>query len=406
MNILIIKELWFPEPTAKSIDFANELKRNGHSVQVLTGFPSYPQGKIYEGYRQKIFEKSIDNGIIITRVPIYPNHSKNPLKRGLNYLSFSISASLLGPFLVSRPDVIFAYQGSALVGIPAFIIKTIKGSPLVLDINDLWPDSVKSSGLVKGNFIMRVLNMLCSFNYYIANDITVCSPGFRSKLIERKVNSKKITYVPNWSRDNFQTGNNPRELNRKLKENVTNILYSGNLGIAQNLKVLILAAEHFKEDKTLHFNLLGSGACESELKKLVAQKKLDNVTFFQRVNSTEVGQYLTEADLLFVHLKNEPIFSITTPSKVLSYLKTGKPILCGLDGDGRDLLEKAGSGIFFKPEDKISLITAIIDSKHKTKKELLSMGESGRLFYYNYMGLEKSTATLLEIFNEMHKKNE
>ena len=152
MKILFIKQLFNPEPTAKSLDFALELKKRGHEVQVLTGFPSYPYGKIYDGYKQKLWEKENIEGIEVIRVPIYPNQSNSGFKRMLHYLSYAITASIFGLFLIKKPDVSFVYQGAIPVAIPAIILKKIKGVPFLYDINYLWQETVSVSAMMENRF--------------------------------------------------------------------------------------------------------------------------------------------------------------------------------------------------------------------------------------------------------------
>ncbi|UGU14385.1 glycosyltransferase family 4 protein [Sinomicrobium kalidii] len=407
MRILFIKQLFNPEPTAKSLDFAKELKKRGHKVQVLTGFPSYPLGKIYEGYRQKLWQREVMEGIEVIRVPIYPSQSDNGMKRMLHYLSYAFSASLLGPFLVKRPDVAFVYQGAIPVGIPAIVFKWFRGVPFVYDINDLWPETVAVSGMMKNKRLLKLINVWCSFNYRKASKITVATPGFKQRLIEKGVPEYKISFVPNWSRDKYSE----EELDEQLKENYFprdkfHVLYAGNLGVVQALDIVLEVAQQLKQEgnSNIQFTLLGGGADEARLKNRRKQLELHNVQFIERVDGGEVTKYLNSADALLVHLKNTDLFEITIPSKILSYLRTGKPILMGLKGNAAEIIKISGAGFLFEPQDVNDLKRKLEELYHLNMNERENMGKKGIEYYDNNLSIVASTEKLEKAFFEILKQ--
>lgn len=406
MKILFIKQLFNPEPTAKSLDFALELKKRGHSVQVLTGFPSYPKGKIYEGYKQRLWRREVMQGIDIIRVPIYPSQSDNGLKRMLHYLSYAFSASVLGPFLVRKPDVAFVYQGAIPVGIPATVFKWFRGVPFVYDINDLWPETVAVSGMMQNKTLLKIIDAWCKFNYKRASKITVATPGFRQRLIDNGVSSDKVIFVPNWSRDKYST----ETLSDHLKERYFpkekfHVLYAGNLGVVQALDIVIEAARELRTEGVLsiQFTLLGGGADETRLKKLKEKYKLDNVQFIDRVDGSEVVKYLNTADALLVHLKNTDLFEITIPSKILSYLRTGKPILMGLKGNAAEIIESSGAGLLFEPQDVADFKQKMLRLYSLSKEQRNTMGQSGIDYYNKNLSISASTDKLEKSFIEISK---
>ncbi|SFW65237.1 Glycosyltransferase involved in cell wall bisynthesis [Sinomicrobium oceani] len=407
MRILLIKQLFNPEPTAKSLDFALELKKRGHEVQVLTGFPSYPLGEIYEGYKQKLWKREVMEGIEVIRVPIYPNQSDNGMKRMLHYLSYAFSASLFGPFLVKRPDVAFVYQGAIPVGIPATVFKWFRGIPFVYDINDLWPETVAVSGMMKNKRLLKLINAWCDFNYRRASKITVATPGFKQRLIEKGVPESKISFVPNWSRDKYSTAG----LDEELKENYFpgdkfHVLYAGNLGVVQALDIVLEVAQQLKQEgnSNIQFTLLGGGADEARLKNKRKQMELDNVQFIERVDGGEVTKYLNSADALLVHLKNTDLFEITIPSKILSYLRTGKPILMGLKGNAAEIIKTSGAGFLFEPQDADDLKQKLDELYHLSRDERKNMGKKGIEYYDNNLSIVASTEKLEKAFFEILKQ--
>lgn len=397
MRVLIIKQLFNPEPTAKSLDFARELKAKGHQVEVLTGFPSYPKGKIYDGYTQKFWQIDYMEGIKVVRVPIFPDHSSSAFRRFLHYISYSITASTIGPFVVNKPDVAFVYQGAIPVGIPAFIFKKFLNVPFVYDINDLWPETVKTSGMLKSDFLLGLIEKWCQFNYRQADFITVCTPGFKEKLIEKGVPDNKIEFVSNWSRDKITSETIDISQKKKLfPPDRFNVMYAGNLGIVQNLKTVIDSALQLQRSdkplaKFINFIFLGDGAAKKELTKYAEGKRVTNVTFLPRVKSEEVSKYLNSADALLVHLKRSSLFEITIPSKILAYLKTGKPILMGLKGNAVEILESAKGGLTFLPEDSDDLCDKILKLASKSEHQLSEMGKSGKKYYDNNLSIKSST---------------
>jgi len=407
MKILFIKQLFSPEPTAKSLDFALELKKRGHDVQVLTGFPSYPLGRIYDGYNQRLWSREYIEEIEVVRVPIYPSQSNNGFKRMLHYLSYGLSASIIGPFVVNKPDVAFVYQGAIPVGIPATVFKWLLGVPFVYDINDLWPETVAVSGMLKNKLLLQIIEKWCDFNYRSAAKISVATPGFREKLIKKGVPESKVEFVPNWSRDKYSD----HTLNEELKlqffpDNKFHILYAGNLGIVQALDIVLHTARQLKQEgvSQIQFTLLGGGADEARLKMMAEEFDLDNVQFISRVDGSEVVKYLNSADVLLVHLKSSPLFEITIPSKILSYLRTGKPILMGLKGDAAHILQESGAGYLFEPENVSDFKEKVIEIYKLSEIDRKRMGALGIKYYDNHLSISSSTTKLENAFHEITRQ--
>jgi colanic acid biosynthesis glycosyl transferase WcaI len=401
LKILFIKQLFDPEPTAKSLDLALELKKRGHEVQVLTGFPSYPLGKIYEGYKQRLWQKEEQQGIEIIRVPIYPNHTRSGLKRAIYYISYAVTASLIGLFLVRKPDVAFVYQGAIPVAVPAILYKWFRNVPFVYDINDMWPETVADSGMSNNRRVLKFIEKWCRVNYKQAKRITVLSDGFRENLIRKGIPGEKISVVNNWNRDVVTQDH----LERKTMESVfpehkVNILYAGTLGPMQSLQTILLAAERLLSNPRVNFIFIGTGNDEENLKRMAAEKKLTNVTFLPRVSKERISAYINAADILVVHLKYTRLFEITIPSKIFSCMMHAKPILLGLKGDGAKIISRARCGIVFEPEKVDSLMEAINTLSTMTDDERKLLGENGKKYYMEHFSIEKATDKLEKVFME------
>ena len=406
MRILFIKQLFHPEPTARSIDFASELIKNGHEVQVLTSFPSYPFGKIYDGYKQKMFHRETIGEVEVIRVPIYPNQSGKAFHRMLNYMSYAISTTLFGLPRVKRPDVVFAYHGALPVGIPATIYKWFTGVPFVYDVNDIWPDTLQATGMLKNKWMLKFVHLWCQYTYKMAGKITVLSEGFREKLISRNVKPEKVEFINQWSRNKTV---DPLSIEDSIKDHFLpeefNILYAGNVGKAQSLFSIVDSFYELQDDyPKLIFTILGDGVERENLIKYVKDKGINNVKFIDRVDSSLVGKYLYCADVLLVHLKDDPLFRITIPSKIIGCHHAGRPILLGIKGDAENVIKESGAGFIFEPDN-------VEDLKHKlrqlltmSKDELREMGKNGKNYYETHFTIETNTQHFIDIFEEIRKK--
>jgi len=201
MRILFITQWFHPEPNFICLPLAKELIKLGHKVQVLTGFPNYPDGKIYDGYRVKLLQRENVDGVSIVRVPLYPSHDISGIGRIANYVSFALSAAAIGPWVVKSADVAYVYHPPAMVYLPAFVIRLLRRIPLVYNIQDLWPDTLLATGMFNNRSGLKLVNTWCKFIYKSTDKIVVISPGFKRMLCNRGVSPDKIEVVYNWCDD-------------------------------------------------------------------------------------------------------------------------------------------------------------------------------------------------------------
>jgi len=404
MRILLLSQYFDPEPHLKGLLFAQELVRQGHEVEVLTGFPNYPGGRLYPGYRMRFLQREVLGGVHIIRVPMFPSHDSGGLRRMLTYLSFACSAALLGPWLVRKPDVIHAYHGNGTIGLPAWLIGFLRRAPFVLDIQDLWPDSVTTSGMLPERLqgLVPVLAAWCQFMYRRAARIAVLSPGFKRELIARGVPGSKLAVIPNWC-DEIQTQPGPlRPEEATQLEGRFNVVLAGNMGKMQGLEVVLGAAAHLlSQEPRVQFVLVGGGVERPNLEQQAVALGLTNVCFLPRRPVTEIGALLHRADALLVHLKDDPLFEITIPSRIQAYLAVGRSILCGVRGDGTDLVRESGAGVCFDPEDSVGLARAVMDLARLTEKQRLEMGERGRNYYRECLSLQVGTRAFAALFDQV-----
>jgi glycosyltransferase involved in cell wall biosynthesis/GNAT superfamily N-acetyltransferase len=409
MRILFIIQWFQPEPTLKGLPLAKELAKLGHHVEVLTGLPNYPIGKYYPGYHFKLLQRETLDGIPITRVPLYPSHDTSKFGRILNYMSYAFSAALIGPWVVKKFDVAYVYHPPATIGIPAFVFRFLRGLRFVYDIQDLWPDSLEATGMFRNKFGLWVVNQWCKIVYRMANKIVVLSPGFKKLLIERGVPDSKIEVVYNWADDTaIMSVDKNAVLAEKLGlSNRFNIMFAGNMGKAQALDAVLHAAKLIKSDyPNIQFVFIGDGLETDNLKKIAKDLNLNNVLFLPRYPLSEIGEIMALADVLLVHLKDDPLFAITIPSKIQSYLAIGRPILVGVRGDAANLVLNAHAGLVCTPEDPLSIAEKVKQFAQMSQKELYEMGANGRKYYQKELSLPIGAKRLEGVFESVARNSE
>ncbi len=394
MHILFVTQWFDPEPGAiRGLPLARWLRQRGHELSIVTGFPNYPSGRLYPGYRMRWRQWESREGVSILRVPLFPSHDQSTVRRILNYLSFAISAGILGPALISRPDVVYLYHPPATIGLPGLVLKATRRVPFVYHIADMWPESVVESGMVGHGrlkeFTSELLSRWCSAVYGQAAAITVLSPGFKRMLVERGVLSEKIHIVYNWvEEDVFRPV--PRDANLEAAlgfQGRFNVVYAGNLGAFQGLENVIRAALRLRHAPAIQIVLVGTGQREAQLKSLARQLGADNVVFLDQRSPSEVAKINSLADVLLVHLKDLPFFASTIPGKTQVALACGRPILMAVRGDAADIVHRAQAGLTCEPENDEAVAQAILEFYRMNREEREAMGRRGREFYLREMSL-------------------
>lgn len=402
MKILFITHYFQPEPNFfMGLPFARALQEQGHHVQVLTGFPNYPGGKIYDGYKIKFIRKEVMEGVPVIRVPLYPSHDRSSAKRTLSYMSLSLSQAAIGPWAVDKADVAYVSQGPATIGLPAIVHKILRRIPFVYSIQDMWPDSLLSTGMFNNKLGLKMVNWWCKRVYNAAAKIVVIAPGMKERLIERGVPEDKIEVIYNWCDDALICREEPNEeLKKQLGlDGKFNIIFAGNMGKAQAMEAVIKAADILQNDcKDIQFVLIGSGVEVENLKRMTNELSLNNVKFLGRKPITEIGSILRLADVLLVHLKNDPLFEITVPSKIQAYLATGKPILIGVKGDAAKLVEDANAGLSCESENFHDIAEKVRKLYFMDREKLREMGTNGADYYDSKLSFEVAREKYEKLF--------
>lgn len=399
MRLLILTQWFDPEPTFKGLLFAKEMAKRGFDVEVLTGFPNYPGGKVYPGYRIKWLQHEVVDEVKITRVPLFPSHGQSKLGRVLNYASFMLSSVIYGLFFMRRPDVIYAYHPPLTVGISASIIARLRRLPFVYDIQDLWPDTLKATGMVGNQSVLRLVSSFCDFVYGSATAISVLSPGFKNRLVHKGVPEQKISVIYNWCDEGaIAHPKKTRALPDCLKSGFS-LLFAGNIGNAQGLEAVLEAASILENRQCrAQIVFLGDGIALDGLKAAARSKELANVHFLPKVSMAEVGAYLEAASALLIHLRDDELFEITIPSKTQAYMAAGKPLLMAVKGDAADLVEWADCGICTHPENPGALADGIEAMSLMSDSELEQMGRNAAAYYQGYLSLKTGCDTFARLF--------
>lgn len=399
-RVLILRQFFDPEPTFKGLVFARELVRRGYQVEVITGFPNYPYGVVYPGYQIKIIQKDVVDGVNVTRVPIYPSRDSDAVKRALNYISFAVTSFIYGLFFAKKADLIYAYHPPLTVGVTAILLKIFRRIPIVYDIQDMWPDTLKASGMIRNDRALKFVGNICNFVYRLVDQIVVLSPGFKSALIARGVPRNKVNTIYNWCDESaIMISSSVRP--QSFPSDGFRVLFAGNMGKAQSLAAVLEAANILMYDApTARFVFLGEGLELEQLKETVKNKRLENVVFHPAVPMNQVGKYLGAADALLVHLRKDPLFSITIPSKTQAYMAARKPIIMAVDGDAADLVRKAQCGYVAQSENPTSIADAVKKLMQLSTDHRDDLAQRGQHFYIDNLSFCMGVNAFVDIFEK------
>jgi glycosyltransferase involved in cell wall biosynthesis len=401
IRVLFLTQWFDPEPTFKGLIFARALVRQGFEVEVVTGFPNYPGGKVYPGYRVRVIQREEMGGVRVTRVALYPSHDANAIRRILNYVSFAVSSLVYGLFFAKRAQVIYAYHPPLTVGLVAIILRFFRRTPVVYDIQDMWPDTLRATGMVSNERALSVVSWVCNFVYKRVDRIVVLSPGFKDLLIRRGVPDDKIDVIYNWCAEESVSATKG-VLPPDFPMEGFRLLFAGNLGKAQALDSVIEAAEILaREVPEARVIFLGGGVEVPRMSSLVAERHLSNVIFLPSVPMADVGRYLTAADALLVHLKKDPLFKVTIPSKTQAYMAAGKPIIMAVDGDAANLVRGAGCGFVAESENPRSIADAVLALTRMSAEERRNMADMGRNYYSEKLSISAGSSAFAQIFRRL-----
>ena len=364
-KILFLSDNFPPEvnaPSIRTFEHCKEWVKQGYDVTVITCNPNFPQGKVYNGYKNNLLNKEIMDGIKVVRVWSYITENSGFFKRTLDYISFGISAFFIGLFI--KTDKIIATSPQFFVAIFGYLLSLIKRKPLILEIRDLWPDSIVAVGSLKSDSkIYLLLKKIELFLYRKAHKIVVVTYSFK-KYIQQSVGTKnnKIGVYRNGVITSNLKIHDRKQINVKKKElsleNKVIITYIGTHGLAHGLDFIIACAKKL-EHSNYHFLFVGDGANKVALLKQKDDLGLTNVTLLDPVVKEQVSLYIQMSDYALVNLRKSEEFKNVIPSKIFENIALKKPILLGVDGESREIIESFDVGVFYEPENDSSFFAAI-----------------------------------------------
>jgi colanic acid biosynthesis glycosyl transferase WcaI len=391
MNLLIITNHFWPE-NFRITDLALGLIERGHQVTVLSGVPDYPEGKFFPGYG--IFKRRREDyqGIKIRRVPLVPRGQGGRLRLALNYLSFALCGCLLAP--LSCPgsfDLILVFETSPVtVGLPALVLKRLRHIPIMFWVQDLWPESLSATGAVHSPLVLGLVGLVVRLIYRGSDLILAQSRAFFPSIGQYGGSREKTVYFPNSAEDFYR----PVQVEAAAPERALlargfNLIFAGNIGAAQDFDTILAAAELLKDRRDLHWVILGDGRRRAWVEDQVRARGLSaTVHLLGRYPPETMPRFFALADALLVTLKKEPIFALTIPGKVQSYLAAAKPVIACLDGEGARVVQEAGAGLAGPAGDPRALADNVLAMYRLSKSGRRAMGLKGRDYFEQHFERE------------------
>jgi colanic acid biosynthesis glycosyl transferase WcaI len=389
MRLLIVSQYFWPE-NFRINDVAQELVRRGHQVSVLCGTPNYPAGKVFDGFGWFRRTRETWNGVDIVRVPIVPRGNASSWRLAANYLSYAISASLIGPFRCrGRFDAILVFQMSpATMGIAALVMKAVSRGPILHWVQDLWPESLIATGAVRARWLLAPVDAMVRRLYRAAAFVLIQSRSFRHHVESRGVLSHRVRYLPNTAEQFYVPL--PSEAAHPALQTVPagfRVMFAGNIGSVQDLPTVLAAADATRTRSDIHWVIVGDGSMRRWVESEVERRGLGKtVHLIGRFPVQEMPQLFAGADAMLVTLRRDPVLALTIPSKVQSYLASGKPLVGALDGEGAAVIAEAGAGYCAPAEDASGLAAHVLALSRLDSSARLEMGRKGREYFMAHFG--------------------
>jgi len=365
LKILFLTHYFPPEgnaPATRVFELTRRWVRAGHAVTVITGVPNVPNGIPYPGYRNRLLQREIHDGIEVRRVWTFLAPNRGTIRRTLNYLSFMLSAILAGLF-VPRPDVVIATSPQFFCGWAGVWVSRLRRRPFIVEIRDIWPESIATVGALRQPLLLRFLGWLEKRMYAAARRIVTVGEGYKAQIEARGVSANQLHVITNGV-DRQVFSPRPRDEAVRARYGFTPdqfvCAYVGTIGMACGLDVVLRAAQRLKTAgrPDIRFLLAGDGATREDLQKRARDLQLDSVVFTGRLDKEQIPDLLSASEACLVHLKKQDLFTSVFPSKILEAAAMQRPIILGVAGFAAQLVKDAGAGIVIEPEDETQLVQA------------------------------------------------
>jgi glycosyltransferase involved in cell wall biosynthesis len=405
MKVLIFTQYFWPETFGINA-LARKLRDQGVEITVMTGKPNYPEGQVFAGHSAWGTARERYHGIEVMRLPLFPRGKQSSLRLLLNYLSFIVAGTVVGPWLLRHRsfDAVFVYAPSPLLqALPAIWLARLKRAPMALWVQDLWPESLSATGFIKNQRVLDLVAHVVRFIYRHTDRVLVPSEAFRAPILALTNGSTDIHYYPNaWIEE--PVSDTPVDVEALASDIASgfSVVFAGNLGAAQSLDTILDAAERLQTaGSQARFFLIGSGSLSSWLSDEIQRRNLRNVVLPGRFAPAAMPRLYEAASALLVSLRDEPIFAFTIPSKVQGYLAAGRPIIASLNGEGARVVKEAGAGVACAAGDAQALADGVQLLAGMDKRSRTEMGENARRYALAHFSLDGLTNNLVGQFEEL-----
>ncbi len=362
VHVLFLTDNFPPEvnaPASRTFEHCREWVKHGHKVTVITCAPNFPKGKVFDGYRNRLWQRETIEGIEVVRVWSYVTANEGFLRRVLDYQSYMVSATIASLF-IRKVDVIVGTSPQFFTACAAYVAGLVKSRPYIFELRDLWPETIKAVGAMKSSFAIDMLEKLELFLYRRAAKVISVTKSFKANLIRRGIDDSKIEVVTNGV-DISQFKPRPKDAALTAQLGLEGKFvagYIGTHGLCHGLETLVEAAERLRGTGIV-FLFLGDGARKQHVRDMAAEKKLDNVVFIDSVPKAEVPRYWSILDVSVIHLQKAELFTTVIPSKLFESMGMGLPVLHGVEGESAEIVQEEGAGIPFEPENVDQLCAAL-----------------------------------------------
>ncbi|OIN54154.1 glycosyltransferase family 4 protein [Pseudomonas costantinii] len=405
MKVLVWTQYFWPENFHIN-HVVDELRAQGVDVTVLTGKPNYPEGKIFDGYRSTGIQTEYYDGVEVIRLPLRARGKNSGKGMVLNYLSFIVSGYLFAPWALRgrKFDVVFVYAPSPLLqALPAVLISFVKRAPLVVWVQDIWPETLLATGFVKNKVILKLVEYAVRYIYRSSESILIQSEGFRSSVQRLTKKWSKIKLFPNSAKD-LESTTPPTSSKLYDVSRHFSVVFAGNVGVAQSCNTIVEAASLLQEYRSIRFFIVGSGSAEEAVAQQIHDLGVTNIELLGRISPEEVSDIYAVSSVLLVTLKGDSALSATIPSKVQGYLAAGKPVIASCNGETAQVIADAQAGLICPAEDSSALANAVLELYNSNPARLEAMGRHGRDFFLKHYHLPARTAELVAHFKDLLKK--
>lgn len=404
MRVLFLSHYFPPEvnaPASRTYEHCKQWVQDGHEVTVVTCAPNHPRGIVYDGYRNALFQRTEKDGIQVIRVWTYVTANEGFLKRTLNYLSYLLAAVCVAPFL-SNFDIVLSTSPQFFNGLAGYLVSRLKRLPWILEIRDLWPESIVAVGAITNRPVIRLLEGMEVFAYRKANHLVVVTDAFKAHMMKRGIVSRKVTVIKNgvdfslYKKPPHGSGDLLRELGLEGKFVAS---YFGTHGMAHHLETILEAAHDLREWKDIVFLLVGDGAERSRLVTMRDEMKLSNVVLLDQQPKKNMPELWSLSSVSVVLLKKSELFKTVIPSKIVESMAMERPVILGVEGESAELVLSAGGGICIEPESSKDLAMQVLKLYRDPmlRKELGSSGRRYVLEHFDRQVLARRFADVIQL---------